>query len=94
MQTEICTWTQPGAKVKHLHKKYGAKFAYVSKSVHMDRFSHANKFAYMQKSTHECIFVHVNGTITTLNIRCRLGKSIYSNRARYVLKCDVIEIRN
>ena len=36
-------------------------FAFVSKSVHMDRFAHLSKFAYMQINTHVCKSVHVNG---------------------------------
>ena len=57
MQTKCCTWSRLGAKVKFA---YGANFAYVSKSVHMDIFEHVSKFVYMQINTHVCKSVHVN----------------------------------
>ena len=38
---------------------YDAKFWYVCKSIHMDRFAHVSIFAYMQIFAHVCKSVHV-----------------------------------
>ena len=57
MQIEICTWSQTDAKFKK--SAYGANFAYVCKSINMDRFARASIFAYMQIFAHICKSVHV-----------------------------------
>ena len=48
MQTEICIWFPPSARVKKI--AYGVKFTHVSKSIDMRQF--VSKFEYTQINTH------------------------------------------
>ena len=42
---------------------YGAHFAYVCKSIHVDRFAHVGIFAYTQIFAHICKSVHVKAPL-------------------------------
>ena len=57
MQIEICTVS---TRCKFQEFAYDANFAYVCKSIHIDRFAYVGIFAYMQIFAHVCKSVHVN----------------------------------